>query len=332
MHLEFQKNIASSQFTLPIVSIIVILIWAFVPVSEVQSLDVQSHGLWSFVPAVAREGRIGMLVSLGMSALSVYLLAELTNSNVLLRISSRMLSSSLAVLLGVAVYLHALHPGHWVMFFALLSFFPLFATYQMPLPVPTMLAYMCLSIASFAFPQLLYLVPVYWIIQIYLRSFSLRCFLASFFGVLLPYWFMFGVMVNFDNGIQDFVNVCLQIADVKMPVYSGLHLNTILVFSLIVILFLTGSINFMLTSFRDKTRVRVLYNLVFWHGISIVLFILLQPQNAETLLPLLIVDASIMYGHFIALTYNRFAYIYGLVAFALMIILLCLQIALPSLH
>jgi len=328
MRLEFQKNIASSQFTLPFVSIIAILLWVLLPTAHQGLFDINQHGLWSLLPAFVTSGSVGKYVAMGLSALGVYLIAELTNSNILLRISSRMLSSTLALFLGIILCLHSVAPGHVVMIMTILSFFAFFTTYQLPHPVPTFLTYLFLSVGSLVFPKLLYLIPVYWGCQMYLRSLSLRCFIASLFGVLVPYWLFLGVATYMDGGLPIFVDVCKQLVDLKMPDYSSVQLIDILIFAFVIQFFVLGAINFYANSYLDKTRTRIVYKVIITHAIFLIIFIALQPQLYHTLLPLLLVDSSLVGGHFIALTYNKFSHIYCLVCFALTIALLIAQILL----
>lgn len=328
MRLEFQKNIASSQFTLPFVSILAILLWIALPTAHTETLALDQYGLWSLLPADFKSGASGKYIALVLCALSVYLVAELTNANVLLRISSRMLSSTLAVLMGVTLCLHTFSPGHILMVVLVLSFFSLFTTYQLPHPIPTFITYLVLSTGALVFPKLLYLIPVYWILQAYLRSLSLRCFFASIFGLLVPCWFFFGIASCFDGGITMFVDTYRQLTDIVMPDYSVLRLTDILIFAYVVVFFLFGMINFYANAYLDKTRTRIIFNVIISHSWMVILFMCFQPQLFHTLLPLLLVDASLVGGHFIALTYNKFSHIYCLVMFVLLVALLIAQIIL----
>ncbi len=328
MRLEFQKNIASSQFTLPFVSTIAIILWVLLPTAHAGQLDLGQHGLWSMMPRFVTDDSTGKYIAMAFGALGVYLVAELTNSNVLLRISSRMLSSTLALFLGVILCLHSMSPGLVIMLCTVLSFFALFATYQLPHPVPTFVAYLFLSLGSLVFPKLLFLTPIYWGCQAYLRSLSLRCFVASVLGVLVPYWFFIGVECYVDGDISNFLYVCKQLVDLKMPDYSSVHAVDICIFAFVVQFFIFGAINFITNSYLDKTRTRIVYNVIITHAVFVIIFIALQPQFNHTLMPMLLVDSALVGGHFIALTYNRFSHIYCLVCFVLVIALLIAQLTL----
>lgn len=326
MRLEFLKNISNSQFTLPVVSILGLLLWLLLPTAHTGVIDLQEHGLWALLPSVLSQGTTGKLLGLVSAALVVYLIAELTNTFVLLRISSRMLSSSMAALLSCILCLHNFQPGHLTMLMVVMSFFALFYTYQTAHPVATYLSFLALSVASLFFPKLLLLVPVYWGCMAYLRSLSLRTFMASLFGVIVPYWFFLCVSLYVEDGLQVFLTTCKDIIAFEMPMYVELEKTDIMIFIFVFIYFLAGVINFATHSFLDKTRTRIIFKTVIAHGFALVLFLLLQPQYFHTLLPLLLIDASLVGGHFIALTYNKISHIYTLVMLTLLFALIIAQI------
>ena len=82
----------------------------------------------------SEEGVFSLSFVLGFAlcALAVYLMAELNTRYVLLRISSRMLSTCLVMLCAAASMLHHLSPAHLMLVCAVASYFPMFATYQRP--------------------------------------------------------------------------------------------------------------------------------------------------------------------------------------------------------
>lgn len=295
------------------------------PITESGSFDVSEHGIWTYLPSFVTGRTICRYLSLGVCALTVYLIAELTNANVLLRISSRALSSTYAYIVGIILFMHGFIPGLAFALFILLSYFTLFATYQQPSPVLTFLTYIMLSLASFVFPKSLVFIPIFWLFQSYLRSFSLRCFMASFFGLILPYWMLFGALTCVDGGVAIFAENCLQAVKFSMPDYSALSTTDILIFVFVMILFLVGFVDCIVNAYLDKTRTRIIYNVINSHTLLTILFILLQPQFFHTLLPILLVDASLVGGHYISQTYNKFSAIYFYVMLAFSVALLILQ-------
>lgn len=251
-------------------------------------------------------------------------MAELNNANVLLRVSSRMLSSMLAILLCMNVVEHPFQPGTVVMLFSLLSFFPLFSTYQAPSPLLTFLIYLSLSVASLIFSKLLWIVPVYWFIQGLFRALSIRCFISSILAILLPYWIYGGIAILTDS-IPTFLTHIQTVMQFQWFDYTTLNLLDILIYSFVVLLFLIGAIDFAIHQFMDKTRTRIIFNAVIIYGFFVTIWIGFQPQYFATLLPMLILSTAILFGHFFTLTHTRFSHILCIILMVLAVLLLAVQ-------
>ena len=323
--LNFQKRIVSSRATLPIVGGCALGLWYSMPVEHTSPLfSTSDYGFWHYLPAAVQQGDWALAVGLGFTALAVYMMVELNNANVLLRTSSRMLGSMLAFLSAWIGLAHTLQPGHVLMFATLLSFFPLFASYQQPQPALSFLVHLILSSASFVFPKFLWMVLIYWQIQAFFRAFSLRCLVASLLAILLPYWFYGGIAIM-TGMLPAFWEHLRQVVDFHWADYSQLNIRHLLVFAFLFLLFLTGIINFALRQYLDSTRIRILFNALIFHGLMVVLFICLQPHYFVVLSLLLLVDTSILFGHFFALTHTRFSHIYCLILSVLALLVLAAQ-------
>lgn len=325
MTLRFQKSIAKSQAVLPVAGVLALVLWYVLPVEHASSSFCHADdGLWQYVPSFLQEGYWSLSLSAFCVMVAVYLMAELNNANVLLRVNSRMLSSLLALLLALVVDCHHFQPGSVLMLFSLLSFFPLFATYQLPSPLFSFLTYLMVSVASLVFPKLLWMVPLYWLVQGHLRAFSLRCFIASLLGLVLPYWLYGGIAIMTDS-LEGFVSHVSLMADFQWSDYTQLALRDVLVFAYIILLFVSGVVDFWSNRFRDKTRTRIIYNVVILHGFGAIALMVLQPQYFYTLLPLLLIDTSIVFGHFFTLTFSKFTHVYCLILMMLAIAVVAAQ-------
>ena len=216
------------------------------------------------------------------------------------------------------------------MLLSLISFFPLFATYQQPNPLLTFVTYLLVSVASLVFPQLLWLVPVYWFIQGYFRAFSLRCCIASLLAVMVPYWFYGGIAV-LTASLPDFLAHCQEVISFQVYDYTQLNLRDLILYAFILLLHLTGAIDFYIHQFMDKTRTRIIYNSLIIYGIIIAIWIGVQPQYFSILLPMLLLATSIIFGHFFTLTHTRFSHIYCLILMVLAVAILVAQYLSPDL-
>lgn len=329
MRLNFQKSITNSQATLPVVSALMLLFWLLLPpVGQPVDFTTPDYGIWKFVPMFLQRGYVSLVMGALCAALAVYEMAELNNANVLLRVSTRMLSSVLAILLGMAVVCHPFQPGMVLMLLSLLSFFPLFAMYQTPSPFLAFLTYLALSVASLFFPKLLWIVPFYWLIQSYFRALTLRCLVASILATILPYW-IYAAIAVMTGSWENFVLHLQGMISFQWYDYTQLPVRHLFVFLFVVLLFVIGSADFYLQLYRDRTRTRVLYNALIHYGIVIVVWITIQPQYFNTLFPLLLLPVSILFGHFFALTHTRFSHICCIVLFLLALVVFTVQY-LPS--
>ena len=325
MKLSFQKSIAGSQATLPIVAMIVFALWfVLLPVQSPMPFSTPDYGLWQYMPPLFQEGYWTLGFSAFCAALAVYMMAELNNANLLLRVSSRILSSMLAILLFLAVSCHRFQPGMIVMLLSLMAFFPLFDTYQQPNPLLTFITYLLVSVASLVFPKLLWLVPVYWLIQGYFRSLSFRCFIASILATMVPYWFYGGIAVLTDS-LADFLIHLQEVISFQGFDYTQLDVRDLILYVFVILLLVTGIIDFYLHQFLDKTRTRIIYNSLIIYGIVVALWIGIQPLYLNTLLPLLLLSTSIIFGHFFTLTHTKFSHIYCIVLMVLALAVLVVQ-------
>lgn len=279
----FQKTIAQGRFTLAVVALIALVAWAVLPPA------------WSW----------WLLAGFVASAVCVYLLAELCITFVLLRINSRLISSTLALLLASAVMLHELQAAHFILLCSIVAYFPLFASYQRPRgSVLSYIAFLLLGLSSLVFPQLLFFVPVCWISQMMLRSMSGRVMVASLLGILTPYCFLFTYAYCTDEMVL-FNDRFVELLRIELPDFTTLSLQYIVVAALSLIHFLVGMVDFLRNKHFDKTRTRYHYYVVLLHGCMAFVWFLLQPQYAQFILPLCLTNAAIMSGHFTAQSYGK---------------------------
>ena len=335
--MKFQRDISSSQATLPIVCTVALALWFILPSHTSQDFLAPDYGIWQYMPTLFHSSQYTLPLGVLCAAIAVYMMVELKNKNLLLRVNSYMISSTLALLLALAAPTHHIQPGCLLMLFTLYAYFPLFASYQLPYPHIAFSIFFPLSLASLFFPKILLFVPLYWCFQIYLRAFSLRAFLASIIATLLPYWFYGGIAIVTHSLPQFLTHLqsVISIPDLFVtPLFSaecgGFSLPNILssflpFFLLAIIMTLIGIVDFQLHKLLDKTRTRSLYNVIQWHSAAIFIFILLYHQHATTILPLFLIDASILYGHFFTLTHTRFSHICNIVVVLLMVAIAILQ-------
>ncbi|MDE5549991.1 MAG: hypothetical protein K2I99_01350, partial [Bacteroidaceae bacterium] len=252
MKLNIQKTIANSQTTLPVVGVLSVLLWIVLPAtSQETAFTSEEYGLWRFVPLAWQEGHDALGLGLLCAALAVYMMVELNSRNILLRVSSRMLSCMLAILLTISVAYHGFHPGSAVLLLSLLSFFPLFTAYQRPDPILSFEVFLCLSLASLVFPKLVWLVPLYWLMQGYFQAFSFRCFVASLLALFMIYWLYAGVSAMMGH-FSMFIEHAKTAVGFHVGDYRSVDYRDVVTFLFVTLLFVTGTIDFYLHRYLDR--------------------------------------------------------------------------------
>lgn len=238
---------------------------------------------------------------------SATMMVELNNSNALIRIYSRMVSCSFLVMTTMSLFLFQTINVAVVQitFIAFLLF--LLRSYQEPNATGlTFYAFCALGIASIVFPQILLFLPPLWIVMaIYIQSFSPRTFMSSIIGVLAPYWFVAAWLIY--TGRYAWLGTHLiSILQFGTPLYLvDVKLHEWLTFAYVLSCALIGGIHFIMYSYQDRIRIRLIYEMfIVLDGITM-LFALIQPQHFDCLLGMAIVLTAPIIGHWLALTSSK---------------------------
>ena len=164
---RIQNKIADSRLALPVTAIYAVLVCLI-------SGFITQH-LWA---------QFAILI------VSTYMMLELNNTNALIRIYSRMVSCSYLMLAVMAHFLLVSVPYGMVqlLFIGFLLLF--FRCYQDKRAAGTVFyAYTMLGVASLFFVQVLYFVPITWILlRTNIMAGNVRTLSASIIGLLMPYW------------------------------------------------------------------------------------------------------------------------------------------------
>ena len=122
-------------------------------------------------------------------AISTLLMAELNNSNSLIRIFSRMVSCSFLFMSVMAIFLLHSMQATIVQLCFIAFYLSLFKAYQNPRATGWVYyAFFAIGMASVVFIQILYFVPIMWILMIFnILAFGSRSFVASLLGLITPF-------------------------------------------------------------------------------------------------------------------------------------------------
>lgn len=272
-------------------------------------------------------------IQLAGFAVSVYLMVELNNSNALLRIRSRLVSGAFVALYCTACFLFSSLNGAFMQAGVIASLLLLFHTYQDPSSAGKIYyGFLFWSLSSLLFPQLLFFVPLLWILMgTQLLSLSVRTFMASILGIVTPYWFAVARCLY----LRDFSWLSDHFQSLfnwDSPVTLGsLPIGHLAVFLFIVVLSVISMVHLWQYSYEDKIRIRLVFGFFKIMLVVSIFYLLLQPQHFDAILRIIIIMASPIIAHFFVLTSNRVTNILFLVSIALVVIITVFNLWMPSL-
>ncbi len=281
---RIQNKIAESRFSLPV-------------------MIVYGLGIWFLKGFLEQQ----LYLQLLFFAVSVYLMVELNNSNLLIRIYSRMVSCSFVALTCMSAFILGSANVLAVQLCIVAAYSITFKCYQEKGTQGKMFySFLFIGLASTQFIQVLFFVPILWVlIGTKLTAFSLKAFIATILGLIVPYWFLAGYYFFIDD-IDTLKWHFLSIAEFEpLLQYMELDLNVVITFAFILILSVIGTVHFLNNSLKDKTRTRVYYEIFIIMDIATEVFIVLQPQFADYLISLMIIPTSALLAHYIALTSTK---------------------------
>ena len=264
---------------------------------------------------------------------SVFLMVVLNNSNALIRIYSRMVSCSFIALTCAATYLFPSLGGAIVGLCFIASLIIALHCYQDKQSAGwTFYSFLCLGMASMVFVQILYLVPVFWLLMAFqLFALSWRTFLASVVGLLTPYW-MASCWLFWQQDWSLLTAHFMPLAQVTFPAdYTHVTICQAALYAVVLLAAIIGTVHFYRQSFNDKIRIRQFYSCFITVVIAVLLLLALMPQHFDMLIRMAIVVTSPLIAHFIALTRTR---VTNIAFFAIITVVLLLTVAslwIPSL-
>lgn len=259
-----------------------------------------------------------MLLPFACTIVATYFMAELNNTNALIRIYSRTVSTAFILLATMMVPEFTKPHSTIIILCAVIFYFTAFQTYQDRWAQGRLFyAFLVVGIASFFWVQTLYFVPFLWlVVAAKLQSMTLRVFIASLLALIVPYWFYIAYCIYFED-IYVFLNHFVplgqfgELADISS--WSFLHLIMV---SYMAVISLIGITHYLRNRQADRIRTQMLYEIFIIIDLLTWAFLVLQPQHVNILTGIIIVNTSPLIAHFIALTHTRWTNIITLLLIA----------------
>ena len=246
-------------------------------------------------------------MQLGCFVVSCYLVIQINNVHVLIRIYSRMVSAIFLAMYCTACFLFSSLQGAITLMLLAACLLLLFTTYQdRDSTGRSYYTFLTLSLASLVFPQVLYFTPILWMLMFFnLQCMSWKTWSASLLGLLTPYWTWAGWQL-YANDLTPLVTHLERVADLRQPFdYSVWSLPQLLVLIYLALLAITGAVHFLRHDILDKIRTRMLYGCLIWLSIATAVFLVLQPQHYDMLTPVMVLTTAPLIGHYLALTNTK---------------------------
>ena len=301
-----QNRVAESGLTLPVTTAYALLVWVLA--------GLVTQGWW---------------VQLACLMANIYAMMELSNSNALLRVRSRMVSTTFLALSCAASFLFPSLRGSLFSLLFTVALIPLFRSYQNPNGQgDVFFAFFFIGAASLCHVHIFYFVPVLWILMFFnLQALNSRSWMATLIGLLTPYWFLMPWIVFTDNWQLAFDHFA-PLADFCFPIRYAVFTPAVLFTVLFIIVFANiGLFNFWSKSFEDRIRVRQIYSFFAILGWCAIVFLLFQPQHYDLSIRLMIIAASPFVAHFFTHTGTKFTNILFLCSCLVAILLTILALS-----
>ncbi len=295
----FQEVAARSKKTLPVtIAYAAVMVVLF---------GTAGHGLWADFICVA---------------VATYLMVIINNNNVLIKVYSRLPSS---IFLVFAVMLmcryrsleadiaQALFAAHLLV---------LFRTYQNKRSMGTVCAaFILLGLISTLFIQILFFVPVIWLLLgTRMQAGAVKNYAASLIGLIVPYW-LWGAY-GFCTGNYTYILEHIASIAVFQPISIGSydpHLLANLAF--LAATGICGVVHFVRYSYCDSIKTRMIVNSLITLFLFVIAFIVLQPQHSSCLLRFLAITAAPVTAHYFTFTKSRLTNCHFVVSIAIAVLL-----------
>lgn len=302
---RLQKKIMTGQATMPVAILIAIVCWVGTLLLWTHTGDAHSKdSLWDLWVSSHLPVWGNRTLSLLLYGVSGYLLTLLNNQFALIRTRASAQTTIFLLLTTACPLLHTFHAGTLAGITWVLSLSFLFRSYQDLSPESCLFhSFAFLSLGSLVSPEMLLLMPCYWMGAYMFRSLQLRSFLASLLGCSLPYWFLLGHAL-FHGQMELFDGIwTLSHLGTLHPFHLALWQWVTLFY--LFMLYIVSTIHSLLTGYDDKLRTRAYLQFLMLLIAFLFLGTLLFTDAFNYWLSLLILGVSILSGHLFVLTQTR---------------------------
>lgn len=234
---------------------------------------------------------------------TTYTMILINNSNVLIRIYSRLVSCTFLALTIMTSFLNKDIESYLIQFLFAAHLLTFFKSYQNKRSMNYVFtSFITIGIISTIFIQILFIVPILWLLLgTRMQAGSAKNFAASIIGLIVPYWF-WGIYSLSADSYTTITNHILGLVEIVPLSTAILEPHTLISLTFITLLGISGILHFIRYSYNDSIKTRMLYYsliTIFW---VLLLLIILQPQHNKFTFKILIVVASPIIAHYFTFT------------------------------
>ena len=303
---RFQTLITTGHFTLPVAIILSLVGWISSRIFIVSPIHHWIEQLSGFI----LYGFIG------------YLLIELNNVYAIIRMRASVQTALFFLLVAATPSIQTISEGNLASVTLLISLYFLFRSYQKPAASTDLFyTFASLGVGCMLLPSLIWTAPLYWIGAYGFQSLTPKSFLASLAGWLLPYWFLFS-HAYFHEEMDLFYTPFWEMIHFQ-PLDFQFQPHEIATQAYLLILYLVSASHSIITGYEDKIRTRSYLHFLIFLTFCLFIYVLLQPQHVNLILPLQLIGISFLAGHLFILTNTRLSNLF----FISMLIGLCVLFA-----
>ena len=239
-------------------------------------------------------------------AISAMLFVELNSSNQLIRVVSQSTTAMFLLLVSAAIFIFPdLKTGIMQLCFIAVYFMLFHCRMRHESPGWTFYGFFCLGLASMVFVQILYYVPLLWVLMATcLRALTPKTFWASVLGLVTPYW-LGGPPILYYMGTDAAAEHFQKLIQFQTPGdFSMIGEHEWLAIGWVVLLALIGIVHYANLGYQDKIRTRLLHEMIIIIDVATIIFLSVQPQHYKVLLGIIIVNTSPLIAHYLTLTHT----------------------------
>jgi hypothetical protein len=293
---KIQETIVMGRFTLPIIFLLSVAYWIYIPFSIISACG------YAFIG---------------------YLLIESNNRLSLLRERSTIHATIFLLYLATCQEIREDYKGCLVALLLFISIYLIFQTYQDSHNVKKIFySGLFYGIGMILFPEVVLFLPLLLIGMAYFHSLTRKTFFALIIGWCAPYWFTIAYAFYFNKmGLfYDRFDYSQIFSLIDFSTYLQFQWSYIIIAHLLILL-IVSAINSRIYNYQDKIQTRCYINYIIWLSFICIGIMVLQPQLVSSILPFSFICISILGGHFFTSTHGQLANIFFIFTFVSLILL-----------